>query len=209
MKPFFRTLLLVTAIGGCLLALWPAGQMLYARRSQDALHRRHAAQQQAAQLRMAQQRRAAKQKARRAATELAALRTANKREFPSTRLVCPEAELDAVVVRGVEDDDLRRGPGWMPGSALPGETGNCVIAGHRNIYGSPFGRLDALFPGSEIRVETPDSNFRYLVIAVFTAADNDPTVTAPPADGSAQLTLITCTTPKTAYRLIVTAVKTG
>lgn len=59
----------------------------------------------------------------------------------------PEAEQPAVVdllgtlvidgkeipiARGIYEDMLKASPGWMPESALPGESGMCVIFGHRN-----------------------------------------------------------------------------
>lgn len=196
MKPLLRTILLFVALGGGILALWPVGQSLYARRSQSELRQQYVAQQKTATKKTVQ---------RAAAPAKPSVRT---QQLPSTRIIVPEAELDAIVVRGVHNEDLRRGPGWMPGTALPGASGNCVIAGHRNVYGSPFGKLDVLFPGSEIRLETPQESFRYLVVSVFTAADNDRTITAQPNDGSSKLTLITCTTPKTMYRVIITAIKT-
>jgi sortase A len=197
MKPLLRTILLFTALGGVVLALWPIGQSLYAHRSQSALRQQYAKQKKTA---------APKKIVKLVSTTAKPKPRAQK--FPPTRIVVPEAELDAIVVRGVHNDDLRHGPGWMPGTALPGEAGNCVIAGHRNVYGSPFGKLDVLFPGSEIRLETPEESFRYLVVSTFTAADNDQSVIAQPTDGSSKLTLITCTTPKTMYRVIITAVRT-
>lgn len=215
MKSLLRSLLLLTALGGLVLALWPAGQMLYADRSQAALLRQfQAAKKEKVRQGGTVRSKSASHAAMRQALSPGKVRRASgvpaapPRSFPPTRLVCPDAELDAVVVRGVQPDDLRRGPGWMPGSALPGHNGNCVIAGHRNIYGSPFARLDVLMPGSVITVQTADDSYRYLVVSVHGAADNDPSVTAPPTDGSARLTLYTCTVPKTTDRLIVSAVKT-
>lgn len=209
MKSLLRTLLLFSALGGCVLALWPAGQNLYSRRSQAALHREFAAKKKTKTVKAHGKPKplAASRKVQ-ARPNLAQLASAAPAVLPATRLICPEAGVDAVVVQGVRNEDLRRGPGWMPGSALPGQPGNCVIAGHRNVYGSPFAKLDMLLPGSEILLETPDDSYRYLVVSVFGAADNDPSVLKPPTDGSARLTLYTCTTPKTTYRLVVSAVKT-
>lgn len=203
MKSLLRAVLLFTALGGVLLALWPLGQTLYARRSQAALHAAFAAK---AKGRTNKVNRAVRKDSAAGRTPAAKPAVAREVVFPSTKIIAKEADLDAIVVRGVEPDDLRQGPGWMPGTALPGQPGNCVIAGHRNIYGSPFAQLDYLMSGSQITLETPDETFHYLVVGAYSAADNDPSVTAPPKDGSAHLTLVTCTTPKTTYRLIVTAV---
>lgn len=66
-----------------------------------------------------------------------------------------------VVVEGVGLDDLKRGPGHYPGTALPGAVGNTVLSGHRTTYGAPFNRLDELRPGDAIVLETRDSWFTY------------------------------------------------
>ena len=44
----------------------------------------------------------------------------------------------------------------MPGSALPGKTGNCIIAGHRDTH---FRMLKDLRKGDEIILQTPVKSF--------------------------------------------------
>ena len=61
-----------------------------------------------------------------------------------------------MVVEGVGDDDLARGPGHFPGTALPGEVGNFAVAGHRATHGEPFAHLDKLEEGDPVVVETVD-----------------------------------------------------
>lgn len=73
---------------------------------------------------------------------------------PVARIVIPAIKVDKVVVEGIEVDDLRKGPGHFPDTPLPGQAGNAAIAGHRTTYGAPFGNLDQLEPGDEIRVST-------------------------------------------------------
>ncbi len=63
-------------------------------------------------------------------------------------------DLDVTVVEGVRRRDLKKGPGHLSGSPLPGQPGNSVISGHRTTYGAPFGSLDKLVPGDRIEVET-------------------------------------------------------
>jgi sortase A len=65
------------------------------------------------------------------------------------------------VVQGVGTADLKKGPGHLAGSALPGEVGNLVISGHRTTYGAPFNRLDEVDAGDEIIVETATTWFTY------------------------------------------------
>ena len=45
----------------------------------------------------------------------------------------------------------------------PGHEGNSAIAGHRTTYEAPFGDLDQLAPGDEIRVVTVQGDFHYKV----------------------------------------------
>lgn len=112
-----------------------------------------------------------------------------------------------MVVQGLDESALRRGPGHDPNSGLPGEAGNCVIAGHRNTYGSWFYRLDELWSGSVIRLKTAKQTFTYTVVEVTTVSDTDTTVLRAPDDENAppRLTLITCTLPHTSNRIVAVA----
>lgn len=82
---------------------------------------------------------------------------------PLARIVIPRIGVDKVVVEGVEPEDLRKGPGHFPDTPLPGQDGNAAIAGHRTTYGAPFGDIDRLEPGDEIRVTTVQGEFVYTV----------------------------------------------
>ena len=79
------------------------------------------------------------------------------------RLRVPRIGLDAVVVRGTRPGDLRRAPGLLDASALPGERGTALIAGHRTTYGAPFRHVDRLRRGDRITVEMPYGTVRYAV----------------------------------------------
>jgi sortase A len=57
-----------------------------------------------------------------------------------------------VVVEGVSADNLVKGPGHYPNTALPGQRGNFAIAGHRTTHGAPFFHLDAVRAGDRILV---------------------------------------------------------
>ncbi len=120
------------------------------------------------------------------------------------RLRIPAIDVDKVIVEGVARDDLRRGPGHYPGTALPGQAGNAAIAGHRTTYGAPFFRLDELNPGDEILIETPAGEVRYVVSGSEIVAPTEVDVLDDVGDN--RLTLTTCS-PKysAAERLIVTA----
>lgn len=70
-----------------------------------------------------------------------------------------------VVVSGVSKADLRKGPGYYPGTPMPGQPGNASIAGHRTTYGAPFNRIDELVPGDRIETFTRQGKFVYEVLA--------------------------------------------
>lgn len=79
------------------------------------------------------------------------------------RIVIPRIELDALVLKGVRPTDLRKGPGWIDWTNLPGPTGTCGISGHRTTYGAPFRRIDELQRGDTIDLYSPYRRYRYEV----------------------------------------------
>ena len=121
-----------------------------------------------------------------------------------------------VVVEGVRTRDLKKGPGHIPGTALPGEVGNVVLSGHRTTYGAPFERLDELRRGDAVVVETRDAWFTYTVTGSQIVAPSAVEVTYP-VPGNARATptrrLLTLTTCHPRYsarqRLIVSAEMTA
>ena len=120
-----------------------------------------------------------------------------------------------VVVEGVGVEDLKKGPGHIPGTASPGEVGNAVLSGHRTTYGAPFNRFDELLPGDAVVLETRDMWFTYQVTGSQIVSPTAVEVTYPvPGNASATPTerLLTMTTCNPEYsakqRLIVSAVLT-
>lgn len=67
------------------------------------------------------------------------------------------------VVEGVELNDLARGLGHYPDSAMPGEVGNFAVAGHRATHGEPFRDLNELQQGDVVIVETENNWYRYVI----------------------------------------------
>lgn len=122
------------------------------------------------------------------------------------RIQIPKIGLDNIVVNGVGEDDLRKGPGHYPQTPLPGQVGNAAIAGHRTTYGHPFGDIDQLATGDVISVQTLQGSFTYRVFAQLVVDPSDTGVLAPDPGRPATLTLTTCN-PKysAAQRLIVKA----
>ena len=67
------------------------------------------------------------------------------------RLTVPAINLDVPFRLGVRDAIVRIGPGLWPGTPLPGQAGNAVLAGHRTTHTHPFENLDRLHKGDVIR----------------------------------------------------------
>jgi sortase A len=136
--------------------------------------------------------------------------TAPPVELPDTdavaRIVIPKIEADYVVVQGVDEADLRKGPGHYPSTPLPGQAGNSAIAGHRTTYGAPFGRLDDLETGDTIAIRTVQGRFEYVIYDKFAVGPDDVEVLDPDPSRPATITLTTCHPPySAAQRLIVQA----
>ena len=193
-KKVLRSVLSLIIIAGILLALWPLGQSVYANWNQRQLKQQWAQQ--------------PKTKVAQAATKTPKSQTkAPKSVWPDTRLIIPDADVDVVILDGWDDATLRRAPSHMSGSANPGQAGNCAIAGHRNVYGSYFYKIDSLMAGAPIELRTPDQTFVYRVISVTAVSETDTSVLQPPTgtDLTPLLTLVTCTIPRTPNRIIVKA----
>jgi sortase A len=103
-----------------------------------------------------------------------------------------------VMVEGVADGDIAKGPGHFPGTAMPGEVGNFAVAGHRATHGEPFARLDELQRGDEVVVTTTTDTFLYVVDRSQIVSPDLVSVLEPvpgrpdAAPKRALLTLVTC-----------------
>ena len=91
--------------------------------------------------------------------------------------------------------------GHHEGTGNPGETGNVVLAGHRDVNSALFRELDRLEPGDEIFVSNAIGEYRYLVQEVFEVSPDQVWVMEPTADK--RVTLITCTPIGLATRRLV------
>jgi sortase A len=95
--------------------------------------------------------------------------------------------LTAMIEQGDNGRTLRRAVGHMPGTALPGEQGNVVIAGHRDTFFRP---LRNIHKGDEITLTTLDGVYRYRVD--FTEVVEPQNTEVLDASPDAILTLVTC-----------------
>jgi len=95
--------------------------------------------------------------------------------------------LTAMVAQGDSPSVLRRAVGHLSDTALPGEEGNVVLAGHRDTY---FRSLKQVRVGDAITLKTRDGEFAYLVESTAVVPPTDVQVLEP--TGRRTLTLITC-----------------
>lgn len=106
---------------------------------------------------------------------------------PVAKLVIPRLDAQLYVVEGVDEKDLRRGPGHMEGSVMPGAAGNCVIAGHRDTH---FRVLKDIRKGDDILLETGEGQFLYRVRQLRVVSPRNTQPLQPTA--GPVLNLITC-----------------
>jgi sortase A len=123
------------------------------------------------------------------------------------RIQISKIDEDMLLVEGVKQKDLKFGAGHIPGTALPGEIGNCAIAGHRNYtFGSYFNRLDEVVIGDKVTVVFNKKNYTYEVYEKLVVLPEDTSVLNK-NDTDKILTLITCTPIRIAtHRLILHAI---
>jgi sortase A len=103
------------------------------------------------------------------------------------RLEIPDVDLSVMVLDGTAETTLDRAVGRIEGTALPGESGNVGIAGHRDGY---FRGLRNVEKGDQLMLTTLDGVAHYEVenITVVDPARVD--VLAPTDDPT--ITLVTC-----------------
>jgi sortase A len=103
------------------------------------------------------------------------------------RLSIPRLNASWYIVEGVERKQLRKGPGHIPGTAMPGSSGNCVISAHRDTH---FRALKDIQHGDEIVVETRSGKFRYRVTGMRVVEPSNTSVLE--ASTGSEMSLITC-----------------
>lgn len=123
-------------------------------------------------------------------------------------LTIPKIQARLPVTAGVSKEQLKVSEGWVRQSSPIGGMGNAVVAGHRSYtYGRHFNRLGELEAGDAIFFTSIDGGeMCFAVSEVVVTEPEDPAVFAQPPEGTAWLTLYTCTPVRIAsHRLIVRA----
>jgi sortase A len=103
------------------------------------------------------------------------------------RLEIPRIGVSAVVAEGDDENTLKVAVGHLPDTPLPWQEGNAALAGHRDTFFRPLGRIRV---GDDIRLATPRGDFRYRVVRHTVVDPED--VWVLDASSGAALTLITC-----------------
>ncbi len=117
----------------------------------------------------------------------------------------PKIDSENLVREGTTGSVLADALGHEPGTALIGEGGNCVIAGHRNYsFGKFFNRLGEVEVGDEIYVDAPEGTYSYRVSEIKVVEPDQ--VEILDETDEEQLTLYTCTPIYIAtHRLVIIA----
>jgi sortase A len=103
------------------------------------------------------------------------------------RIEVPRLKLSVVVFEGTSNKTLRRAVGHIPGTVLPGQTGNVGIAGHRDTFFRPLRNIQ---PNDIITITTLRDAYRYRVVSTKVVRPDN--VGVLDADGTEVLTLVTC-----------------
>lgn len=213
MRFSLRPILNGVIVCGVGLALWPLGQSAYGVWNQKSLAAQFKASQ-SVKTPATKPQKSAKTKRNSSfvsdssptlAVSIPSASRTKRAPWSLTKLSIPDINLETFIVQGMDEAALRRGPGHDINSSAPG-AGNCVVAGHRNIYGSFFYRIDELMSGAPITLENRDGKWNYLVDTVYSTPDTNLTILqAPPVGTAPILTLITCTLPHTNNRIVLQA----
>ena len=93
------------------------------------------------------------------------------------------------IADNVDESTLEKSPGWMPDSALPGESGMCVILGHRNR--KHLRPLEKVEIGDEITFTYPGGRTAAYTVSETIIYEDTADWRLPAAEGD-MLVLVTC-----------------
>jgi sortase A len=106
---------------------------------------------------------------------------------PLGRIEISTIGLSAMIMEGIDERTLRRAVGHIPGTPLPGQSGNVALAGHRDTF---FRGLRNIHSDDEITLETLSGIYRYRVDSIQVVDPGETRVLDNSED--AILTLVTC-----------------
>lgn len=113
----------------------------------------------------------------------------------------PKIGLVHPVYEGVTLTVIDKGPGHWPGSAVPGQLGNSVFAGHRVTHSHPFRRINEMVAGDEIIFKMANGTHTYKMTGFKVVTPKDVHIVNPTPD--ATVTLFACHPPGSARQRYV------
>jgi len=103
------------------------------------------------------------------------------------KLQVPRLNMSVFVLEGSDDGTLKKGPGHIEETALPGELGNVGIAGHRDTHFRPLRNIQI---NDQIIVTTTTSTMNYFIDTIDIIHPTDMEILDPTSGPT--LTLVTC-----------------
>lgn len=103
------------------------------------------------------------------------------------RLEIPRVNISVIILEGTDSSVLDVAAGHIPGTALPGGSGNAGIAAHRDTF---FRALRNIQPNDRLIIRTADGVFEYGVESTEVVEPNDMGVLRQTT--AEELTLVTC-----------------
>jgi sortase A len=103
------------------------------------------------------------------------------------RIAIPQVGISAMIAEGDDHHTLMRAVGHIPGTAMPGQSGNAVLAAHRDTFFRPLRKIRK---GDAIELTTWSGSYRYRVESIQVVGPKDIRVLEPTKQS--QLTLVTC-----------------
>ncbi len=108
--------------------------------------------------------------------------------YPVARLTSGSRDIDLIVLEGGSGRTLAFGPGHLSASAMPGDRGNTIIAGHRDTH---FSFLRSVEDGELLGVELPDGDRHVYEVIGVDIVDSRRSSLVLDTD-QAMMTLVTC-----------------
>jgi sortase A len=103
------------------------------------------------------------------------------------RIEIPRIGVRAMIRKGADDETLARAVGLVPGTAEPGETGNVVLAAHRDTFFRPLRNIRV---ADRIKLIVPPNEYVYEVDSTRIVSPEETSVLQ--SKGTEELTLVTC-----------------
>jgi len=114
----------------------------------------------------------------------------------------PKIGLVSDAYEGITLRNIDLGPSHWPGTALPGQNGNAVFAGHRVTHTHPFLHIDQLVPGDQVIFTIDNVTTTYVVTGHEIVTPDDLAIVRQTSTPTA--TLFACHPPHWAtYRYVV------